>query len=414
MAFTFLDGVFYIYTFLALYMLCFFVIIYIQNRKEIFSYPQSKIEPVSIVMPCYNEEKTIGIAIESLLNLDWPREKMEIIVVDDKSKDNSVNIIKKYVEKYSNVKLIVNKRNSGGAAEPTNLGVKAARYNYIAVADSDSTPDRLALKKMIGFLQEDENVGGVTCAIMGKNRDIFIEKLQAIEYSVIAFSRKLLDCVDAVYVTPGPFDMYKKKVLLEIGLFDTKNMTQDIEIVWRMVYHGYKARMCLDTSTHSITPTTVTSWFKQRIRWNIGGMQTMLKYRGYFLRKGMLGAFILPFFVVTWLTGLLGLGIFVYLLCKKLFLTYLSTKLAAFAGTDLFKLSELNLHPTVLNFFGISLAVLGALFTFLGLSVIKEKELRNKNWFILAFYFLIYLSVYPLVLITSVYKFIRGRYSWGR
>ena len=250
MAFTFLDGVFYIYTFLALYMLCFFVIIYIQNRKEIFSYPQSKIEPVSIVMPCYNEEKTIGIAIESLLNLDWPREKMEIIVVDDKSKDNSVNIIKKYVEKYSNVKLIVNKRNSGGAAEPTNLGVKAARYNYIAVADSDSTPDRLALKKMIGFLQEDENVGGVTCAIMGKNRDIFIEKLQAIEYSVIAFSRKLLDCVDAVYVTPGPFAMYKKKVLLEIGLFDTKNMTQDIEIVWRMVFHGYKARMCLDTRTH--------------------------------------------------------------------------------------------------------------------------------------------------------------------
>ncbi|MDD5700343.1 MAG: glycosyltransferase family 2 protein, partial [Candidatus Nanoarchaeia archaeon] len=165
-AMSFVDGVFFFYTFVSLYMLSLFVFIYLQNRKEIFNHPKGKPEPVSVVMPCYNDGEHIGEAIESILGMDYPKNMIEIIIVDDKSKDNSVEIVKKYVKKYKNVRLIVNKRNSGGAAEPTNIGVRAAKYGYIAVADSDSTPNRDALLKMIGYLQEDEKVGGVTCAVL--------------------------------------------------------------------------------------------------------------------------------------------------------------------------------------------------------------------------------------------------------
>src|SRR3989344_1110250 len=364
MVLTIIDIVFFVYTFLSLYMLSLFVLIYIQNRQKVFSYPVGKPEPVSIVMPCYNDGEHIGEAIEALLDLDYPKEMIEIIVVDDCSKDNSVEIVRKYVKKYKNVSLIVNKKNSGGAAEPTNMGVMAAKYNYIVVADSDSTPKRDALIRMIGFLQSDKTVGGVTCAILAKHRSKFIEKLQTVEYTVIAFTRKLLDCVDAVYVTPGPFALYRKKVLIDIGLFDTKNMTQDIEIVWRMVLNGYKARMCLATGTYSVTPTKFKQLWRQRVRWNIGGLQTMFKYKGFFLRKGMLGNFILPFFVTSWLVGLLGLSIFCYLLFRRFWLFYLSSKLSHYAGTEIFQLSELNLNPTVLNLFGIFLFVLGISFTF--------------------------------------------------
>jgi cellulose synthase/poly-beta-1,6-N-acetylglucosamine synthase-like glycosyltransferase len=393
-------------------MLSLFVLIYLQNRKELFSYPPGKVEPVSIVMPCYNEGEHIGQAIEALLDLDWPKEKLEIIIVDDKSTDNSAEVVSKYAKKYKNVRLIVNKRNSGGAAEPTNIGVKNARYPYIAVADSDSTPEKDALKKMIGFLQDDKKVGGVTCAISAKHRGRFFEKLQAVEYAVIAFTRKLLDRVDAVYVTPGPFALYKKKTLEEVGLFDTKNMTQDIEIVWRLNYYGYYARMCLATKTHSVTPTRFRNWWKQRIRWNIGGLQTIWKYKSFFLRRGMLGAFILPFFVVSLCVGLLGLGLFVYLLFRRVWTSYLATKFSLVVGTEVIRLSELNLTPTVLNFFGVVLFLLGITFTLLGLTIMKEKELRNKNPFMLGFYFLFYLLLYPLILITSIYKLARGKYSW--
>jgi len=411
MALSGIEIIFYIYIFISLYMLSLFVIIYFQGRKEMFSYPPGKPEPVSIIVPCYNAGDSIGKAIESLLALDWPKEMLEIIVVDDRSTDNSVEIARKYAKKYNNIRVILNKRNSGGAAEPTNIGVRAAKFNYIAVADADSAPDRDALLKMIGFLQEDKRVGGVTCAVMGRHRNLFVEKLQAIEYAVIAFSRKLLDRVDSVYVTPGPFALYRKKILLEVGLFDKKNLTQDIEIVWRMLKHGYLAKMCLATRVHSITPTNFRGWFKQRQRWNIGGMQTISKYRGFFLRKGMLGIFILPFFVTLWILGLMGVGLFTYIFSRKIFISYLSTKLSLYAGTEVVRLSELTLNPTVLNFFGFALFILGALFSFTALTVMQERELRGHK---LAFliYLTLYLTFYPLVLITSVYKFFRGNYSW--
>lgn len=279
MALNFIEFVFFLYIFIGLYMLTLLITIYLPNRKRIFKYPKGKPEPVSIVISCYNAEKVIGGTIESLLNLDYPKNMIEIIVVDDKSTDNSVKIVRKYTKKHKNVRLIVNKRNSGGAAEPRNIGIKAAKYDYVAFTDDDSEPEKDALLKMIGFLQEDKKVGGVTCAVMAKDPRTFMQKLQAIEYTIIAWNRKLLDLVDAVYVTPGPFALYRKKVLLEIGLFDKKHLTEDIEIVWRMLANGYKARMCLAARVYSETPIKFSKWWRQRIRWNIGGTQCILQYK---------------------------------------------------------------------------------------------------------------------------------------
>ena len=410
---TLIDFIFFFYIFIGLYMLSLFVFIYFPNRKKIYDYPKGKPEPVSIVMPCYNESEHIGEAIESLLNLDYPKNMIEIIVVDDKSQDNSVEVIKKYAKKYKNVRLIVNKRNSGGAAEPTNMGIMAAKHDYIAVADSDSTPSRDALLKMIGFLQQDKKVGGVTCAVLAKPPRTFMQKLQEIEYSVIAFNRKLLDLVDSVYVTPGPFALYRKKTLIEVGLFDTKNMTQDIEIVWRMLSKGYVARMSLATYVLSETPEKFRDWWKQRIRWNIGGTQTMIKYRKYALKSGMLGAFIIPFFSLSLFIGLFGLGLYVYLMTRRLLVAYLSTKYSIYANTAVLKLQDLSFTPSILNFFGVVLFLLGLSFTFLALAVIrKQYHLQNKNVFNIMFYVLVYLMIYPFIMITSLTKLITGKYSW--
>lgn len=412
MGLNFIESVFFFYIFVGLYMLSLLVFIYVQNRHRLFAYPSSKFEPVSIVMPCYNESKTIGGAIESLLSMDYPKEMIEIIVVDDKSKDNSVEIVKRYAEKYSNVRLIVNKRNSGGAAEPTNIGVMAAKYDYVAVSDADSVPDRDALRKMIGFLQKDPKVGAVTCAVMVDNPKSFFQKLQAIEYGVISFSRKLLDLVDSVYVTPGPFALYRKKNLIDVGLFDTKNLTQDIEIVWRFLSKGYVARMCLDTRVHTESPAKLRAWWKQRIRWNIGGTQTLIKYKHLVFRKGMLGNFIIPFFSLSLFIGLLGLGIFLYLITRRVLVGYLSTKYSIYASSSILVLQDLTFSASILNLFGITLFILGALFTLFGLGAMKELKKKHINFINVAFYMMVYLSAYPLIMIVSLYKLSTGRYSW--
>ena len=393
-------------------MLSLFILIYLPNRNKLFLYPKAKLEPISIIMPCYNEAENIGEAIEALMKLDYPKNMLEIIIIDDKSTDNSVEAIKKYSEKYKNVKLIVNKKNSGGAAEPTNIGIKAAKYNYIAVADSDSAPEPDSLKKMIGFLQKEKEVAAVTCSIVSKKPKTFIQKLQAIEYVVIGFGRKLLDLVDAVYVTPGPFSLYKKEVLIKVGLFDTKNLTQDIEIVWRLLSHGYKARMCLAAKVYTTTPEKFKAWWKQRVRWNIGGTQTLIKYKKLLFKKGMLGAFIIPFFSFSLFLGVFGLGLFVYLWTRRLLISYISTKYSLYASSTILRLEDLTFSPSILNFFGAALFFLGLAFTYFGLSIMKEKELENNNIFNILFYIIVYLTIYPFIMITSVYKLSRGKYSW--
>jgi cellulose synthase/poly-beta-1,6-N-acetylglucosamine synthase-like glycosyltransferase len=408
----FIDGVFFFYMFLGLYMLSLLILIYFPNRFKMFEYPKGFNEGVSIVMPCYNEGKTIGLAIDSLLKLDYPKEMIEIIIVDDKSTDNSVKEIKKYEKIYSNIRLIVNERNSGGAAEPTNLGIKAAKFDYIAVADADSVPDKDCLKKMIGFLQKDNSVGGVTCAVMVRNPKTFMQKLQSIEYASISFSRKLLDLIDSVYVTPGPFALYRKKILLEIGLFDKKNLTQDIEIVWRMQSYGYKARMCLAARVYSEAPNKFKDWLKQRIRWNIGGTQTLIKYKKFVFRKGMLGAFIVPFFSISLFIGLFGLGLFSYLLSQRILVNFLATKYSLYAETAILRFQELSFAPSILNFFGATLFLLGLFFTLFGLGIMRELKQKHTNIFNISFYLLIYLAIYPFIMVISLYKLARRNYSW--
>ena len=263
-----------------------------------------------------------------------------------------------------------------------------------------------------GFLQEDEKIGAVTCAVLAKKPETFIQKLQSIEYLVIAFGRKILDLVDAVYVTPGPFALYKKKVLLEVGLFDVKNLTQDIEIVWRLRAHGYLARMCLSAKVYSETPNKFRAWWRQRIRWNIGGTQSLIKYKKLLFRKGMLGAFIIPYFSLSLFLGLLGLGIMAYLITRRLLFYYLSTKYSIYAQATILTLQDLTFTPSILNFLGAALFILGGAFTLVVIATMKEGHVKNKNIFNILFYLIVYLSIYPLIMITALTKLIRGKYSW--
>ena len=408
----FIDFVFFVYMFIGIYLTSLFFIIYFYNRKVLFYYPKARIEPVSIVIPCYNGEKKIGRTIESILSLNYPREKIEIIVVDDKSSDDTAGVVKSYANKYKNVKLIINKRNSGGAAEPTNIGIKAAKYKYVAVADDDSFPEKDILLKMLGFLQKDEKTAAVTSSVLAEKPGNFMQKLQAIEYVIICFNRKLLDCIDSVYVTPGPFSVYKKDALMRAGLFDRKNLTQDIEIVWRLLSKGYKAKMSLAAKVYTDTPRRFKQWWKQRVRWNIGGTQTLIKYKGLVFKKGMLGNFIIPFFSLSLFLGIFGLGFFMYLFFRKFIVSYMLTKYSLYGGTVLFSLQELSFAPSILNFFGAALFFLGLGLIFFGIGEIKEENVKNKNFFKILIYNLVYLVVYPFIMVTSLYKIATGRYSW--
>ena len=265
------------------------------------------------MIPAFNEEDSIRGTVESVLKSDY-KNLIEVIIINDGSKDNTLKIALELREKFSNVK-VLNKENSG-KADSLNQGIKFAKGELIAVVDADSYPDEHAISSMAGFFN-DEKVGAVTTRILVKTKDNFLRKMQAIEYKVIAFTRKLLDFLDSIYVTPGPMALYRKSALEKIHGFDKRNMTEDIEATWHLIHDGYDVRMSFIAKSATVAPDTLKKWYKQRIRWNIGGYQTILKYKNCFFRKGMLGFFILPFFSVSLVLGVFGLGILFYRLFRR-------------------------------------------------------------------------------------------------
>jgi len=406
-----LTIIYLFYSFIAFYFLFLFILIYAKNRKKFFFVPEvTKNYSLSIVIPCYNGERSIGGTIESVANSDYKGLK-KIIVVDDCSTDNSYEIIKKYAKKYKKIMILRTPKNTGKASGAKNYGAKFVDTELIGFVDADSYPQKDAIKKMMGFF-DDKNMASVTSSIFVKKGENFIEKLQAIEYRIIAFTRKLLGFVGAIYVTPGPLAIYRKKAFDDIGRFDENNLTEDIEITWHFLSLGYKVEMSVPSIAYTVVPDTLRTWYSQRIRWNIGGIQTINKYKKTFARKGILGSFVLPFFILSWILGILGIAVLIYRGFRIIIVHYLIAKYSIAAQTAVLTLREINLTPNVLMFFGTAYLILGLVYTLLALSYSKQKEFKKVGVFNILIYSFVYLLAYPFILITSIFKYIKKEKSW--
>jgi cellulose synthase/poly-beta-1,6-N-acetylglucosamine synthase-like glycosyltransferase len=367
----------------------------------------AKLPKISVIIPAYNEEDTIGDTISTVLKSDYPKKLMEVIVVNDGSTDNTLREIKKF----KGIK-VINKKNTG-KADSLNCGIRAAKSDIIAVIDADSYPNKDAMRRMVGFFEE-EGVAAVTSSILVKNRKKWFERLQSYEYIVIGWSRKLLQFVEGIYVTPGPLSMYKRDLVLKYGGFDTENLTEDIEMTWRILSRGHKVRISLNSKAYTVVPSKLRAWWRQRVRWNLGGIQTMLKYKQLFFNPsyGMMGLFVVPFFMFSLFLGLIGLGVFTYVIIRKMFKTLLMTKYSYEAHSSFLRIEELNLNPNVFALFALILILFGVLYLIFSHKYLEGQKIGFRDLPVVAKYLLVYLSLYPLVLIHSIYKWFAGKREW--
>lgn len=403
-----LPIIYLMYMFIAIYFLFLYFLLYLNNKKDLFSSSKSsKKYSISVLVPAWNEEETIEDTIKAIFDVDYPIK--EVIILNDGSTDKTKEIVQNLQNKYSRLKLI-DKKNTG-KGDSLNVGIEKAEGELIAVIDADSYPAKDSFKKLVGFFDE-EKVGATTCVITPRNTGKFFEKIQDIEYRIIAFTRKLLGYVDAIYVVPGPLAIYRTSALKEIGGFDPKNMTEDIEIIWHLTQTGYERRMCISTNVTTTVPNKLKPWYSQRRRWNVGGLQCIAKYRKNFLKKGMLGYFILPFFTLQLFLGIFGLGIFSYLVITRFLKNYIFAKYSIHVGTSLVTMNDLHITASFLNYLGIILFVAGFVFTLLVLSIMKTSSLKKHSIFNLLFFSVVYLACYPAIMVGSVYSFIRGNYKW--
>lgn len=404
-----LTIIFLVFLFFAIYFFCFFIVLLANNYKKVFYYPEPKRKySISFLVPAYNEEGTIADTVRAVFNSNY--DVAEVIVVNDGSKDKTAEVVKKLKKEYP--KLILLDKVNSGKADSLNAGIKIAKGELIAVVDADSYPEPEAVERMVGFFN-DEKVGAVTSCVYLKNKNSFFEKIQEIEYITLAWTRKLLDFIDSVYVTNGPLSIYRKKVLVEIGGFDKKSITEDIEVTWHILSKGYAARMSLSAKVYTTAPNKFRRWWRQRVRWGQGGIETLIKYKEDFFKKGKFGLFVMPFVAFSIIMSLITFIFGAYLVFRQLSIGLMYTNYSVSMQNTLFRVENINFNPQIMI---ILLAVLFVISFFYGTMVFKLMEqhhiLKKKRILNRFFYMLVYLTLYPLVWFDSIYRVIKGEHKW--
>lgn len=303
----------YIAAYIGLFTSIFFLLSYIENLSRIKDPVPKRYPFVSIVVPAWNEEKTIVKTIDTLLALDYPKEKLEIIVVNDGSTDRTASKVEKLIAKYKDRDIELFNKKNGGKGSAMNCGFKNARGEIVVNMDADSIVAPDALKKMLGYF-EDKKVAAVTPALNIYKPKGFWLNLQFAEFMLGIYLRKIFDLNEAIHVIPGPFSAYRKSFFEKHGYFDEHNPTEDTEIAMRIQARGYKIKNSIGANVYAKQPNSFRSVLKQRLRWYYGFTKNAVRYKELFPPKRWdnLAMLILPSAFVSVLVAIAMLFIFFY------------------------------------------------------------------------------------------------------
>ena len=197
---------------------------------------------VSIIIPCRNEAKFIGKALDSIIANDYPKDRLEVLVVDGMSEDDTKEVIERYTKQYSFIRLFNNSEKITPAA--LNIGIKHAKGEIIIRMDAHATYEKDYISKCVKYLGEygADNVGGIMKTIPRNNT--FIDKVIVLTLShrfgvggsIFRTGSKEPKLVDTVFG-----GCYKREVFDKIGLFNEDLVrTQDMEFNLRLKRAGGK------------------------------------------------------------------------------------------------------------------------------------------------------------------------------
>lgn len=290
------ESINYFLLFIALYFEVFLLITYFETRKieksfELMPLPE-KLPSVTIFVPCWNEEKTICKTIISLLKLDYPRERLSIYIIDDGSTDGTLKTVQRFAR---NKQIKIFSKENGGKHTALNYGLSLAKSDLVGCLDADSFVHPQALKKIVSKF-EDREMMAVTPSIKVHEPRNIIELIQKSEYILGVFMRKVFARLNALYITPGPFTIFRKSVFELVGHYKHAYNTEDMEIAMRMQKNGLKIGNVHDAFIYTVAPKNLRVLLKQRLRWSYGFIKNAIDYRSMFFRPqyGHLGIMILP------------------------------------------------------------------------------------------------------------------------
>ena len=293
------ESITYIFLFIALYIEVFFLITYfefsekkLKENSPTSNVGQIKFLSVSIIVPVWNEETTILKTIFSLLKLNYPKENISILIVDDGSTDRTWNVIQKF-SRNKQIKLL--RKENGGKYTALNYALEFVDSELVGCLDADSFVHPEALKRIVAQF-EDSEMMAVTPSIKIFEPKGLLGLIQKAEYMFGIFLRKVFYYLNAIYITPGPFSIFRRSVFDKIGYYRHAHNTEDMEIAMRMQKNNMKIGNVHNAFVYTIAPTNIKTLYKQRLRWVYGFLKNAIDYRDMFFKPqyGNLGMVVLP------------------------------------------------------------------------------------------------------------------------
>ncbi len=256
---------------------------YTLKKRILKKYPQVINEDykpfVTVMIPAHNEESVIASTIENILQMDY--ENFEVIVIDDRSTDNTASVIKDLEQKYIKVKALIRQQGAlPGKSAVLNDAFKIARGDAVLVFDADATVDTDFLSKLVPEL-EPKDVGAVQArkVIRNKNQNL-LTRCQNNEYTMDTYFQAGRDSVKGAVELRGNGELIKREAIEDIGGWNNHTIVDDLDMSTRLHIKGWDVRFCIDAVVYEEGITYLRPLFRQRRRWLEGTIRRYLEYSG--------------------------------------------------------------------------------------------------------------------------------------
>jgi cellulose synthase/poly-beta-1,6-N-acetylglucosamine synthase-like glycosyltransferase/peptidoglycan/xylan/chitin deacetylase (PgdA/CDA1 family) len=256
-----------------------------RRRAPTWTWGPPVTDPVTIVVPAYNEEKTIGAAVRSLALSAHPG--VEVLVVDDASTDRTAETVEALG--LGNVRVV--RVPPGGKATALNTGTALARNDIIVMVDADTVVDTDSVHRLVQPFA-DPTVGAVAGNVKVGNRRGLLGIWQHIEY-VIGFNldRRLYDTLGCIPTIPGALGAFRREAVTGAGGLATDTLAEDTDLTIAIQRAGWRVVFQETAVAYTEAPATLPQLWKQRYRWSYGTMQALWKHRRALVERGPSGRF---------------------------------------------------------------------------------------------------------------------------
>jgi len=348
---------------------------------------------ISVILPALNEEELIEKSINSIFASNYPKDRFEVICINDGSKDKTLFYMMKAKHKYGEKLKVINFRENLGKRKAFYLGLKKSRGEIIVAVDSDSKIGRNAIKNLIIPLIKDEKTGAVAGRVAVLNeKENFLTKMLSVRYSIsFDFGRAYQSVYGTVFCCPGALTAYRKTALqgfikdwVNQRFLNTKcTYGEDRALTTQILKAGFKTRYQSNAVVYTKVPSKFSMMNKMYLRWTRSYIRESIIFSRFMFTRYRKTQRVLPIFDFFFLNILhpfhiLSLAFIIYTFI--IYPIFILRHLAFLVFSSFFlSLYYLRTNKSMYFLYGIPYAILAA-FCLWWIIPVAAFSLKNQSW----------------------------------